>query len=212
MEKLYKGIHEFRKAFFKEEEELFRGLSHLQSPEVLFITCADSRIDPNLVTQSRPGDIFIIRNIGNVVPPYDAIRDKNSVAAAIEFSVLKLQISDIIICGHSNCGAVKSLYENDDYFAEAPHLHEWLELVRPAADIVSRFYPAIDESEKINAAEKENILLQLNNIQTYPFVRERLESGRLFLHGWYYEIGTGCMYVYNPATDCFDDINIKYKA
>ncbi|MBN2655226.1 MAG: carbonic anhydrase [Nitrospirae bacterium] len=212
MEKLYKGIHEFRKAFFKEEEEFFREIAHSQSPAALFITCADSRIDPNLITQSRPGDIFILRNIGNVVPPYDAIKDKNSVAAAIEFSVIKLQVADIIICGNSNCGAVKALYEDDGYFGDAPHLHEWLELARPAADIVSTYYPSYKDSEMFCAVEKENILLQLNNIQTYPFVKERLESGGLFLHGWYYEIGTGRVSVYDPAADRFVDINIKYKS
>lgn len=209
MEKLYKGIHEFRKAYFKEEEEFFRGLSHSQSPEVLFITCADSRIDPNLVTQSRPGDIFILRNIGNIVPPYDALKDKNSVAAAIEFAVMKLKVTDIILCGHSNCGAMKAMYEGGEYFEETPHLAEWLELARPAADIVTKYYPNADSSHRQAVTEKENILLQLNNLQTYPFVKEMLEAGNLFLHGWYYEIGTGAVYRYNPATDRFEDINIK---
>ncbi|MCE5313260.1 MAG: carbonic anhydrase [Nitrospiraceae bacterium] len=209
MEKLYKGIHKFRKAFFKEEEEFFRGLSHSQSPEVLFITCADSRVDPNLVTQSRPGEIFILRNIGNVVPPYDALKDKNSVAAAIEFAVMKLKVSDIIICGHSNCGAVKALYEDDEYFEGAPHLAEWLALARPASVIAAKYYPQASGNQRQCIAEKENILLQLNNIQTYPFVKEMLEAGRLFLHGWYYEIGTGAVYRYNPAEDRFEDINLN---
>src|SRR4030066_522787 len=122
MEKLYKGIHKFQESYFKKEENFFKRLSKGQKPEVLFITCADSRVDPNLVTQSKPGELFIVRNVGNIIPPHDAIKDKNSVAAAIEFAVMVLKIKDIIVCGHSNCGAMEALYRAEQDFDKMTHL------------------------------------------------------------------------------------------
>ena len=136
MDRLYKGIWNFQKSYFRNEEDFFRRLSEGQSPEVLFITCADSRVDPNLVTQSRPGELFIVRNVGNIIPPYDAIKDKNSVAAAIEFAVLDLRVKDIIICGHSDCGAMQALYRDEKEFNNMPHLREWLQL----ADSVKKLF------------------------------------------------------------------------
>jgi len=111
MKRLYKGILKFQESYFKKERKFFRRLSNKQDPDVLFITCADARVYPTLVTQSKPGELFIVRNVGNIVPPHDSIKDKNSVAAAIEFAVLKLKVSDIIVCGHSNCGAMQRLPE-----------------------------------------------------------------------------------------------------
>ena len=113
MEKLYKGVHVFRESYFVREEDFFKGLSHCQRPEVLFITCADSRIDLISSRRSKPGELFIVRNVGNIIPPYDAIKDKNSVVAAIEFAVLVLKVKDIILCGHSNCGAMEALYKDE---------------------------------------------------------------------------------------------------
>lgn len=208
MDKLYKGIHTFQRSYFKKEEEFFRRLSAAQTPEVLFITCADSRVDPNLVTQSKPGELFIVRNVGNIIPPYDAIKDKNSVAAAIEFAVLGLKVKDIIVCGHSNCGAMQALYSEKEAFRNTPHLGEWLELAQPVRRIVERFYPQAHTSAaaRLRITEEENILLQLKNIQSYPFVSRALEAGDLHLHGWHYDIGTGRICSYNPSTDRFEQI------
>lgn len=206
MERLYKGIHKFQVTHFRKEEEFFKRLSIGQTPEVMFITCADSRVDPNLVTQSRPGELFILRNVGNIIPPYNAIRDKNSVAAAIEFAVLGLKVSDIIVCGHSNCGAMEMLHQNDAAFIDMPHLREWVRLAEPVRRIVERHYPKLKPELKSIITEKENILVQLGNIETYPFVEKALAEGRLRLHGWYYDIGTGRISAYNPETDVFEDI------
>lgn len=209
VEKLYRGFHTFRESYFKRERDLFRRLSGHQSPKVLFITCADSRVDPNLVTQSRPGELFIVRNVGNIVPPYDAIKDKNSVAAAIEFAVLGLKVSDIIVCGHSNCGAMQALYYNEKDYEHMPHLREWLKLAFPVKLIVTKFYPDKTSSHESRQriTEEENILLQLNNIQTYPFVAQALHDGILHLHGWYYDIGSGEMCSYRHSTDRFERID-----
>lgn len=140
------------------------------------------------------------------LPPYDAIRDKNSVAAAIEFAVLSLEVKDIIVCGHSNCGAMQALYKDDSEFANMPHLKEWLKIALPVKHIVTNFYPNISAEFYQTVTEEENILIQLKNIQTYPFVAQALEQGMLHLHGWYYDIGTGSICAYNPNKDIFEEI------
>ncbi len=207
MERLYKGIHKFQSAHFKRQEGFFRSLSTHQTPEVLFITCADSRVDPNLVTQSRPGDLFIVRNVGNIVPPHNAIRDKNSVAAALEFAVLELKVADIIVCGHSNCGAMRLLRRDAAAFLGMPHLQEWVQLAEPVRLIVERYYDGATEGQKERITEKENVLEQLRNLETYPFVEKALTAGTLRLHGWYYDIGTGIIFSYNPGNDEFEAIS-----
>jgi len=203
MDRLYKSIWKFQKSYFREEEVFFRRLSSGQSPEVLFITCAGSRIDPNLVTQSKPGELFIVRNVGNIIPPYDVIKDKNSVAAAIEFAVLKLRVKDIIVCGHSNCGAMQAVFMDDYALNDMPHLREWLKLDGPTREIIINHYAGATDEVRQRVTEEENVLLQLHNIQTYPFVRKALEEDALRLHGWYYNIGTGNIYSYNSKEDIF---------
>jgi carbonic anhydrase len=207
VERLYKGIHKFQSSHFKRKEEFFRRLSTHQKPEVLFITCADSRVDPNLVTQSSPGDLFIIRNVGNIVPPHNAIRDKNSVAAALEFAVLELKVADIIVCGHSNCNAMQMLRRNDAALREMPHLQEWVQIAEPVKRIVDRYYHGASDEMKERVTEKENVLMQIRNIETYPFVEKALETGTLKLHGWYYDIGAGKIAAYDPETDAFENIS-----
>ncbi len=186
-----KGIWNFQQSYFRKEEDFFRRLSGGQFPEVLFVTCSDSRVDPNLVTQSRPGELFIVRNVGKIIPPYDAIKDKNSVAAAIEYAVLKLRVSDIIICGHSNCGAMQVLYAEENEIVTMPHLRDWLHLAAPVRDIIMKHYSEATDEIRQRVTEEENVILQLYNIQTYPFVKKALNNGSLHLHGWYYNIGTG---------------------
>lgn len=206
MERLYRGIYNFQTSHFKREEEFFRKLSGTQKPEVMFITCADARVDPNLVTQSKPGDLFILRNVGNIIPPYAAIKDKNSVAAALEFAVIVLKVSDVIVCGHSNCGAMMTFFEHEQALTGMPHLIEWLKLAQPVKEHVERYYCDCEPRLKARIAEKENVLAQLRNIETYPFVQEALDNATLHLHGWYYDIGKGAILSYNPETDKFEKI------
>ncbi|MDO8785413.1 MAG: carbonic anhydrase [Syntrophales bacterium] len=206
MEKLYKGIHMFQQTFFKKEEEFFRRLSKRQTPEVLFITCADARLDPNLITQSKPGELFIMRNVGNIIPPQDALKYKSSVAAGLEFAVLGLKVTDIIVCGHSNCGAIELLSNDLKQLDGMPHLWEWLQFAAPAKNMSDSYCSQETPDCASRIMEKENVLVQLRNIQTYPFVAESLKGGTLFLHGWHYDIGAGEIFAYNPATDVFERI------
>lgn len=209
MERIYKGIHKFKKSFFRKNEKSYKRLSKGQNPDALFITCSDSRVDPCLVTQSKPGELFIVRNVGNIIPPYDAIKDKNSVAAAIEFAVLVLKVKDIIVCGHSKCGAMLELH-HEDGMDDMPHLKDWLKIASPVRDIVDKLYSNSDRPPNIKIIlEKENVLAQLKNIQTYPFVAEALKKGAVHLHGWYYNITKGDIYSYNPETDVFEKLVYK---
>jgi carbonic anhydrase len=206
MERLYKGIHEFQRSCFKKEKDYFMQISRGQFPEVLFITCVDSRIDPNLITQSRPGELLILRNVGNVIPPYTSGKDKNSVAAAIEFAVLVMNVKDIIVCGHSDCGAMKALYKTEEELKSMPHLREWLKIASPLKDIVNTTYANYSGRSLQRITEEKNVLAQLRNIQTYPFVAQALKEGAIHLHGWYYDIGTGEVYTYNQSSERFEKV------
>ncbi|HSW64125.1 MAG TPA: carbonic anhydrase [Dissulfurispiraceae bacterium] len=207
MEKLYKGIHHFSQGFFRDQKEFFQRISESQSPEVLFITCSDSRVDPNLVTQCRPGELFIVRNVGNIIPPHDAIRDKNSIAAALEFAVLVLKVKDIVVCGHSNCGAVRAIFSDPKQLEHCTHLLNWLSLAEPLRDIMRKYYDTTSHEAFVRIAEGENVLLQIENLETYPFISDALRAGTLRLHGWYYDIGSGQVRSYNPGTESFDIIH-----
>jgi len=204
MEKLYKGVLKFQESYFKRERDFFKRLSKGQDPEVLFMTCSDSRVDPQLVTQSGPGELFITRNVGNIIPPFNALNDKNSTAAAIEYAVMVLKVTDIIVCGHSNCGAMRALLRDEKEIDGMPHLRDWLRIARPVKEHVFSVFGG-ESSEVIQCyTEKENVLEQLENIETYPFVEEAIKAGRLFLHGWYFDIGTGCMHAYVPGENRFE--------
>jgi len=202
MEKLYKGVHRFSEGYYKKKKAFFKKLEQGQSPSVLFITCADSRIDPNLVTNSNPGELFIVRNVGNIIPPYSAISDKNSIAAAIEFAIVILNIRDIIVCGHSDCGAMKAIYKEELFFENMPHLKNWIAFSLPVKDALKN-----EKKEELQRKTEElNILYQLKNLTTYPIVVNLLEKKELRLYGWYYEIGTGKIYELDPETKNFKPI------
>ncbi len=206
MEKLYKGIHNFQESYFKKEKVFFKRLSKGQTPNVLFITCSDSRVDPNLLTQSRPGELMILRNIGNIVPPYNTIRGKDSVAAAIELAVLELKIRDIVVCGHSDCRAMQALYRDEKELDKMPALKNWLELVTSVKELVLNISQGKTSELRHRITEEENIVCQLHNIKTYPFVHQAIKEGKLHLHGWYYDIGSGDVYTFTQDSGKFERI------
>ena len=194
MQKLIDGIHQFRSTIFRSHRELFERLADAQRPDALFITCSDSRISPNLLTQTMPGELFIARNAGNIVPRYGEAPGSGE-AAAIEFAVAALGVRDIIICGHSHCGAVSALLD-PAATVELPALRGWLEHAKETRQIVDASYRDLPEDRRLVAAIEENVLVQLEHLQTHPAVAERLEDGRLALHGWVYKIETGEVFAY----------------
>ena len=206
MEQVVSGVAKFRKSVFPKHRELFAELANGQRPEALFITCADSRIDPNLVTQTRPGDLFIIRNAGNIVPPHT--RQAGGVTATIEYGVAVLNVGHIVICGHTHCGAMGGALDRESV-AELPHVREWLEHSRAAVEIVKERHGAVHR-EHIREVIEQNVLVQLQHLRTHPVVAARLAAGRLELHGWVYEIETGDVYCHDESTGSFLPLADRY--
>ncbi|MBS1953889.1 MAG: carbonic anhydrase [Cyanobacteria bacterium SZAS-4] len=205
MRKLISGLHEYQHHVFKAQKELFAKLSQGQSPEALFITCSDSRIDPNMLTQTEPGDLFVLRNAGNIVPPYGA--GHGGEAATIEFAVDKLGVKDIIICGHSLCGAIKAVF-NREVLADMPMLTAFLAHAESTRRIVLENYHDIDPEGLLNIGSQENVLVQVENLRTHPSVAARLAKGDLNIHAWMYKMETGAVFGYDagdrqflPATE-----------
>lgn len=188
MEKLIKGLQKFQREVFPLKQELFERLASGQRPSTLFITCADSRVVPDLFTQSEPGEIFVIRNAGNIVPAYR--RPPGGVTATIEFAVSVLGVKHIVVCGHTDCGAMKGLLHPEN-LAEVPAVADWLGQAETTRRVVLDNYKGEKEPTLVNAMIRENVLVQLQNLQTHPSVLSRLTSGDVMLYGWIYNIGTG---------------------
>ena len=199
MQDLIDGVKKFQRDAYPERSALFRRLADGQSPQALFIACSDSRVVPELITQCEPGQLFVIRNAGNIVPPYGP--EPGGVSASIEFAVVALGVSDVVICGHSNCGAMKAIATDADLTA-MPAVRRWLRYA-DSAKAINRAHDHAHEGDCINAMVHDNVLAQLVNIRTHPCVALALEQGRLSLHGWVYDIGTGKVDAYDGTSRRF---------
>jgi len=196
MQKLVAGIHEFQQKCFTSQKELFERLAQGQQPLALFITCSDSRIDPSLLTQTEPGELFILRNAGNIVPPYGVAGGGE--AATIEYAVSVLQVQDIIVCGHSHCGAMTGLL-HPEQLNELTAVKDWLAHAEATARIMKENYEHIsDAGARLTATVEENVLVQLENLRTHPSVTAALSRGALKLHGWVYKFETGQVFAFDP--------------
>lgn len=195
------GNELFQKNYFKNHEEhLLRLVREGQNPRTLFIGCSDSRVIPDLIVQTRPGDLFVVRNVGNFVAPYRPDNDFHSTASAIEYAIGVLKVSEIIICGHSHCGAIAALY-HPPCDATMIHTVKWLTLGEKAKAMATA---ALGETqptqELLRATEHFSIITQMEHLLTYPYVKTLVEQGQLFIHGWYYSIETGSIEYYDPKT------------
>ena len=199
IDKLIKGNEKFKNASFLKLEGKFGNLVEFgQSPEVLFIGCSDSRVVPDLIVDSKPGDMFILRNIGNFVPPYKNDSDFHGSSAAIEYAVSVLEVKDIIVCGHSHCGACASLYQDLSDEPQLVHVKKWLELGQKAKEqTLLNAKDKTDTNSILRTTEKISITHQLENLLTYPEVYRKVKSGELDIHGWYYKIEDGSIEVYD---------------
>jgi carbonic anhydrase len=200
-----KGVEAFKNIHFKKHEKDFLELVEKgQNPKALFIGCSDSRVLPNLITSTGPGDLFVVRNVGNFVPPFKPDNDFHATASGIEYAVNHLEVGEIIVCGHSDCGACKALYEDHSHHAEEMiHTIKWLELGQPAKELALKSVPSQERSELLRATEKFSIIFQLQNLLTYPTVKRRVEEGKLYLHGWYYHLDSGEVEYYDPDDQAF---------
>ena len=208
MQKLVDGIHKFQQESFGQDQKLFEDLAGGQNPLALFITCSDSRIDPNLLTQTKPGELFIQRTAGNIVPPYGSVFSGE--AATIEYAVSALKIRDIVICGHSHCGAMGGLLA-PEALEQMPAVKAYLEHAEATRRIVNENYQHLtDPAKRLTLTVEENVLVQLENLRTHPSVAAALGRGDLKLHGWVYKFETGEVFGFNPEKNAFlpiDDVS-----
>lgn len=190
VDRLIDGVETFRSEVFPERRDRFSELARNQDPRVLFITCADSRVMPEMITQTEPGELFVCRNIGNIVPGYGEMM--GGVSAVIEYAVVGLGVSDIVVCGHSDCGAMKGLLVCDDPTQPSmPAVANWLRNAHAALSVVEATKPGLEPPAKVQALVEQNVLTQLQHLRTHPSVAARLAKGDLALHGWVYDIESG---------------------
>ena len=204
MEHLLSGVHQFHSQVFQRERDFFDKLVAGQSPSALFVTCSDSRVDPNLITQSGPGELFVLRNAGNIVPPYGASNGGES--ATIEYAVAALGVRDIVICGHSRCGAISALLQPEKA-RSMPLVTNWLNHAETTRRIVAENYSHATGDDLLEIAVQEHVLVQIENIQTHPSVAVKLQRGELKLHAWVYHLETGEILAYSGDDRCFEPLN-----
>ena len=203
MQKLLHKVQEFRRDEFPKKAELFTRLDQGQQPEVLLITCSDSRISPNLITNTDPGELFIIRNAGNIVPKHD---EGLGEAATIEYAVKALGIKDIIVCGHSQCGAMAAVL-NPSACDSLPAVGKWLAGSQGLVERAKKRHPDASDEDLFGLVIQENVIAQLETLQQHPCVAEAIEKGEMNLHGWVYSIGTGDVSVLDAGQGTFDTMD-----
>jgi carbonic anhydrase len=207
MKKLIDGAVAFRQNDFETHEQLFSELGKEQKPHTLFIGCSDSRLVPNMITATMPGELFIIRNVANIVPPYQETGEYLAAVSAIEFAIQALEVENIVVCGHSNCGGIAALYKPAEYFQKLPHTRKWLELALPVKEKVLKILPDGNHASREWLTEQMNIVEQIHHLLTYPFLAEKYNRGLLTISGWYYIIETGEIFSYNETKGFFELIN-----
>jgi carbonic anhydrase len=194
MQDIIAGVRTFQRDIYPRYRELFEKLASGQSPEALVITCSDSRVDPFLFTNAQPGQLFVLRNAGNLVPKYDGL--VGGVTATIEFAVVELKVPNIIVCGHSGCGAMHGLL-HPDKIQNMPHVANWLEHhAEPVRELLTRT-GRLGGPDEMKEAVDANVLAQLDNLRGHPCVAEALAADRIQLHGWVYDIASGNIQAYD---------------
>ena len=202
MQSLFDGVKEFNTSDFREHHELFEKIGRSQHPHTLFIGCSDSRLVPNLITRTLPGELFVIRNIANIVPPYRESEEYLATTSAVEYAVKILNVTTILICGHSNCGGCSALFMSDKLMSEIPHTKKWLELAKGVKNKMIKLRIA-DPQVREWMTEQLNVVEQMNHLLTYPYILEKFKAGELEILGWYYNILTGEVFNYESETKKF---------
>jgi carbonic anhydrase len=203
MKKLIKGLHKFQTEVFPIQKDFFQELTKGQNPDILFVSCSDSRINPHLVTSADPGDLFLLRNAGNIIPVYGSSIGE---AATIEFAVRELKVKDIIICGHSHCGAIKATF-NIKALKDQPNLKKWLKKnILPTLTLVQQNYPDLDGDALTSVLLQEHVLQQIENLKTHPVVAQAILNQEITLHAWVYTFESGDIFSFNVQEGQFEII------
>ncbi|HEY7987369.1 MAG TPA: carbonic anhydrase [Methylophilaceae bacterium] len=199
---LVTGFKRFRKSYFGQDQQLFGELKRGQSPSTLVIACSDSRVDPAIITDCEPGDLFVVRNVANLVPPYEKGMGLHGVSTALEFAVCTLKVENIIVLGHSQCGGIRALMDG----ATGEFIPGWMNISARAKQRVLEELPDATPEQQLCACEEESILVSLENLLTFPWLKARVDSGDLTLYGWRFDIGTGELVGYNAKSDVFETV------
>ncbi|MDP2211330.1 MAG: carbonic anhydrase [Candidatus Aquicultor sp.] len=207
IERFITGFRTFQKDYFGPEFSQFEPLKQGQSPKTMIIGCSDSRVDPALLTNCSPGDIFIVRNVANLVPPYEKSSGLHGVSAALEFAVCHLGVEHIIVLGHSQCGGINMLMAGSCGCKGDGFISSWMSIAAPARDKVLAELPGKDAMLQQRAAEQAAILLSLENLHSFPWIDQRVTNGILSLHGWYFDLNAGELLEYQPYSGLFRKIN-----
>ena len=203
MQHILNGLKRFQTDVYPRHRDLFEALSSAQDPHVLFITCGDSRVVPSLMTQTQPGELFLSRQVGNIVPPHGSTYGGTS--ATVEYAVAALKVDHVVVCGHSDCGAMKAVL-HPERVKTLPNVAKWLDHSAAARMTVDSLYPDAPDSVKLDRLIEQNVVLQMRHIETHPPVAAALATGALTVHGWVYDIETGTVRAYNTETRRFEPI------
>lgn len=200
IDQFVEGYQRFHANYFVGDEPLFGELSQGQNPTTLVISCSDSRVDPAIVMDAKPGDLFVVRNVANLVPPYEKGGGYHGVSAALEFGVCGLNVRHILVMGHRQCGGIKSLINGVPEGIDGEFIRPWVSIADRAFERVKQSHPHASKGELACACEMAGIIVSLENLATFPFIKSRMEAGTLTLHGWFFDVETGAMSVYDPTT------------
>ncbi|MBL8658185.1 MAG: carbonic anhydrase [Rhodospirillales bacterium] len=208
--KLLKGFLDFKEKTYETKKDFFLKLAERQQPRVMMIACSDSRVDPAILTNSEPGEMFVVRNVANLVPPRADDDSKHGTSAALEFAVTALEVEHIVVFGHRGCGGIKALLTADpNLSAQNTFIHNWMNIADEARRrtlIIARDQPF---DHQLKTLEQEAMKTSLANLLSFPWIRERVDDNSLRLHGWYYDIHDGNMYVYVPEKDGFEPLTVE---
>ncbi len=200
---LVEGYKQFRSKYFGESKSLEKLVTHDQKPKILVIACCDSRVDPAIVLGSKPGELFVVRNVANLVPPFESDLKHHGTSAALEFGVLGLEVKHIIVFGHSHCGGIRALMDAPDNAPPSNFITAWMDIADSAKAQVLKDHPECSTDEKAHHCEKDSLIISLKNLETFPWIRELAKKKELSLHAWYFDITSGTIDTYQAAQDQF---------
>lgn len=211
IEKLVAGFGRFQQRYYQRERQLFEPLVRQgQSPKVMIIACCDSRVDPAIITDCDPGDLFVVRNVANLVPPYETGGSYHGTSAALEFAVRTLRVAHVVVLGHSQCGGIRALVDGTG--ERGGFIAPWMEIAASARDAVAARLPDASPEEHVCAVEQGGIQVSLANLRTFPWIAQAVERGELRLHGWYFDIKAGALLRYDETIDAFRPLTAEAGA
>ena len=206
LDQIIAGYKQFRKKYFKGNNQLYEDLKNGQKPKILVIACSDSRVDPAIILNCKPGDLFVVRNVANLVPPYENDGGHHGTSAALEFAVLGLGINHIIILGHSSCGGIQTLIENPNKMQEENFISRWMEIAKPALQKTIDNYPGHSVEKQVGKCARLALIDSLSNLLTFPWIKEKVVKQELSLHSWYFNIDSGIIEEFDLAAGKFSDL------